>query len=961
MALNIKQQIENIDKSIQWMKEYRPEHYDTRFLQLVEERRKLRILENAERSNPGIAAFGQSQVGKSYLMNCILQDGGTPFLVESPKGSHNFVHEINPIGDGAEATGVITRFTAYNRHPEDYSRELPIRMRTLSVRDILIIICESYFNQFTDFTLESESEIIDFCDSICDKYKSQPDCAQAVLTADDMLEMKLYFKQHVNKAQVFSGKTAFFERLALVINKIPVSEYINIFSILWHHEALFTRLFKTSISILQKLQFAEYVYLPITAVLHEGVKAGTIMSVSCLKLLYEEESKDYMTEVFGGVASDFVKLGTFTKSEICTICAEVVLKIEESFMKSTGRYDMRNVKDECTRLLTSGEITMSVLNNADLLDFPGARPSEMGLLKRLSELQEEKVNEALMYSFLRGKVEYLFNKYNEEQAINILLFCHHLENNNATQMQHLLEQWVNNYVGDTPEKRAALIRQMEVSPLFYIGTMWNKNLESHVNATTGNTPKAILNRWKSRFTEILLGQCFHAHEVDWVKNWNGVGSPFNNCYMLRDFIYSKNIYTGFSETGKEQSMSISEDYYELMREIFCQYNEETHLFSNPQLAWDASASIGNDGSLYIIEQLSKVAAKINPSRESQMQQRYATIVHNLCQIMKEYYVSDDTTELLSENIRKANGIFREIEFTCQNSPDYFGHLLQALQFTEAESFKEVHRLMPELGKAVHESDKIQDYELIRKRCYHFEGCTSESEKWDMFIKAYRFSNQAEADEYLKMKNISAGKLFKGETLKRKNSAIISDSLIKQWQENIRGVKFMNAYAGAGKIEEIVLSNLVDCVVTTAQSVRLVERIEEEISDYVDILNTSNINEDLIADMIATAISDFVMDFGHRYLSGEQIQTSRRVAQEMNLPCYIWTEKERKEHFEVDEMTELFNAILTSSERYTPAYEANYNTWLEYMYIAFIAHVNVPDYNREANEELKTILDGLKNG
>ena len=104
-----------------------------------------------------------------------------------------------------------------------------------------------------------------------------------------------------------------------------------------------------------------------------------------------------------------------------------------------------------------------------------------------------------------------------------------------------------------------------------------------------------------------------------------------------------------------------------------------------------------------------------------------------------------------------------------------------------------------------------------------------------------------------------------------------------------------------------------------------------------------------------------MDFGYRYLSDEQIKTSQRVAKEQNLSCFIWTERERKEHFEEDGMTVLFNEILSSSERYTPAYEANYNTWLEYMYIAFIAHINVPDYDREANDKLKEILDSLKNG
>ena len=38
----------------------------------------------------------------------------------------------------------------------------------------------------------------------------------------------------------------------------------------------------------------------------------------------------------------------------------------------------------------------------------------------------------------------------------------------------------------------------------------------------------------------------------------------------------------------------------------------------------------------------------------------------------------------------------------------------------------------------------------------------------------------------------------------------------------------------------------------------------------------------------------------------------------------------------------------------------YNNWIEYMYVAFIAHLEIRDYNHEANNKLKVILDELKN-
>lgn len=960
MESSAKKLIDNINEGLAWIKKNKPEQYNRRFLQLVEERRKLRILANAELNNPGIAAFGQSQVGKSYLMNCILQDGNTPFMVDAPDEEHrvkehNFIDEINPIGGGQEATGVVTRFSSFSRNPESYSPEYPIRFRSLSVKDIILIICDSYFNDFDDYTTAGEVELLQRCESLYEKYISNAVQAFPVLIADDILDIKLYFKQHINNAQVYSVKTPFFDNLAQIIDKVPISDYISIFSILWNNEVEFTNLFNTCLNILQRLQFCEYVYLPISAVLHGGVKQDTIMSVSCLQLLYSSEASKYATEVYVGNPADLHHVGTFTKSELCTVCSEVIIKIKEQFLNSTGKYDTRDLAPETLAYLTKEEISMSILKDCDLLDFPGARAREKGKLEKLANNKE-----TLMYSFLRGKVAYLFNKYNEEKAINILLYCHNNRNNDATEMWQLLNKWVEEYVGDTPEKRADFIEKTEVSPLFHIGTMFNTDLEKSENKIVGNTETGILNRWNQRFWDLLLQKCFHKQDVQWVDKWTGNNRPFQNNYMLRDFSYSKNIYSGYEDTGVEQGMIIERTYYETMRRTFCKCSEEVHhLFANPGLSWDVAASIGNDGALYIIEQLSKVAAKISIARETQIADQIGNARDVCYEILHDFHVSDDTSVLLAENIRKAHSIFRELEFTCQALPEYFGHLLQALQLTEAESFRELHQLIPTLASAVNDSSVIVDYELVRERCNNFKDCKNEHEKWACLMSAYQIANQKDAEEFLLKKGVDAKKLFQGETLKRKNSAVISNHLVTLWEKKISGVQFANSFAGKDRMDEIVMTYLTSCLVSTAKNVQLVQHIEAEIADYVNILNTAKINESLIADMVATTISDFVMDFGYRYLAPDVVMRTRRVSDEHHLSCFEWVEKERTESFDEDGMTQLFSDILSSANQFTPAYKATYNSWLNYLYIAFIAYLNVPDYDHEANEKLNTILEKLK--
>ena len=69
MASDIKTQIENINNSLAWIRRHHPEHYEQRFLQLVEERRKLRKIAEAEKDNPAIAAGVNTYDGKVTCKN----------------------------------------------------------------------------------------------------------------------------------------------------------------------------------------------------------------------------------------------------------------------------------------------------------------------------------------------------------------------------------------------------------------------------------------------------------------------------------------------------------------------------------------------------------------------------------------------------------------------------------------------------------------------------------------------------------------------------------------------------------------------------------------------------------------------------------------------------------------------------------------------------------------------------
>ena len=150
MIPDIQNYIKQCDNAIDWVAKYKPEQFDQLFLKIVDNRRVLKQLEGTLSNNPAIAAYGVSQVGKSYLMSNLLQDKGKPFIVHSDRKDYDFINEMNPRTIKTEATGVVTRFSSFKSCPDRYKEQHPIMMRVLNVADLALIFTEGYFNDVAD-------------------------------------------------------------------------------------------------------------------------------------------------------------------------------------------------------------------------------------------------------------------------------------------------------------------------------------------------------------------------------------------------------------------------------------------------------------------------------------------------------------------------------------------------------------------------------------------------------------------------------------------------------------------------------------------------------------------------------------------------------------------------------------------------------------------------------------------
>lgn len=974
----IQEKIDLITRSLEWIKEYKNESYQQKFLRLVPLRCELRKMMLAKEENPAIAAYGESQKGKSYLMGNLLQKNGNPFMVRCDGKEYDFVAQINPIGDKREATGVVTRFTSYLGHEDRVSEKYPARMKVMSVANIVTILLDGYFNDILDDQRYSDKDIQDKADKIYDKYINR-EPIQNEITEDDIIDIKLYLQRFVNRSKVsaFCDNTDFFNKIALVIRHIPLNECVNVFSILWHDNKDLTELFIRLLRCLQKMKFAKVIYLPIEAVLHEGMNKNTIMSVECLNGLYSNNELPLYSDIYVKNEDGFERLTNFDKSELSALCLEVSFKVDVEYLDDKAEYyfDENNAgkagfmsKSVYAKLTQDGKYISKrrLLEVSDLLDFPGAKNREQMKEETLNRTDEETQQSNLVKLFLRGKVSFLFNHFSDSKVINILMFCHNAEDVKVTQMYNVINEWIKTYVGDTVEKRKKTIQLAgNIAPFFAIGTMFNIDMTKKGNPAA-NSDASLQERWKGRFSKVMYQDCFHAGtDVDWFKNWSDKGVYFDNVFILRDFKYSgcngqgNNLYEGYDEDSgnlRETKLALPEDYYErLTRSFITDTNNVGRFFSDPEVTWETTATMNNDGSLYIIQKLCTVAIKMRDVRESQFHSRISEISNEAYSIVKDFYQKDNDDGKLEYHFDRAIDVLSEFDTDSNNS--FFGKLIDMLQISEKEAYVRVHEII-ESPQLIEDTHTVPPHEQVIKR---LPQCNSEDEVLEHFANVYHKESKEKAKEYLNSKDIDPKDLITGNKVgKRTISYLISDFVLQYWKEKIGSAAFLSMITSNSKFDMGVMSDLISNIFDMIEVSDLVNKMSESISDVVNVVAIGTANEFYVADVLRHMINTFVTDLGVSLLDDSKTIEIKNVAELLNVPVRGYIDRHEKTEFNEEELTDMFSKLAANSEGITPSYDKHYHQWLEYMFLSYIATAGkiTKIENKAANDKIGNIISKL---
>ena len=614
----------------------------------------------AMRDKPSVAAYGESQMGKSYLISAMLGERKNRFRLSDGKESYDFIDEINPSDPNSknEATGIVTRFLR-RRTGQQAPENGWLRVRLLSVADLVLILAEAWCIE-TNRPAEDLHQYL----SMVEEHKKAIRLQASPVGTPFISEIDLAYIQESLEAGdarlnhiVTSGIFTF---LRGAHGRVDRADMISLIKLVWNNNEHFNKLFDDLIKYREELGASDSCLVEFESIIR---KSGTLLDVQRLEEMYTPKNKKDFPDHKPDLkvrTSDGREL-TMPKSFFSALTAELEVDVD-----SAGRIDNR-----------------SFLDNLDILDFPGLKGSlhmGMSILGAGSNMA---------YVFRRGKVTYLFRMYSSTKRISLLLFCQNHNDYTVGTLGEVLQNWIYTNIGTSPTERSAVEKDMHGSPLLVISTYFNQNLE------TGNEHADLNERWYRRFVSVLSTQVLKSNDLPdhWFNNWtDGV---FRNIFLLRDFKFSKSIFN--EPTNEEDAEGGAKDphFLERLEKSFLSNSFVLERFGEDRAKkqWAEAATPNNDGTRPIIESLKAMAPEAATARNAKFCRNIDVLKKQLLMQIDEEYKSDDPAKASAKAKKDAAAIVRAIDREQSKNSLFFTRLLYSLAIPEIRVREKVFAIL----------------------------------------------------------------------------------------------------------------------------------------------------------------------------------------------------------------------------------------------------------------------------
>ncbi|MFO0741917.1 MAG: virulence factor SrfC family protein [Labilithrix sp.] len=613
---------------------------------------RARKLRRAWARKQSLGLFGPSQAGKSFLVGAMLSHELGSLEVLGRSGAVDFLKQINP-AKGVESTGVVTRFSA---QPAPPLRRGDFYCELLSLESVLQSMATGFLVECTSPAVDADRVERTLREA---RLQAGPPASPIYARAWETVWHELTKKYQ--DRHPYLNELRRHPALKTGIDVVTAAGWQLVYSLLWGGPGYakdIDSLMRTLVTGIEQLGYADAVEVGL-----EHVRASSdrpsVIDASCLNALGTSRTVVPATTIDGrDVALD--------PGVLAALIAEIRLPLRA--------------------------VPGSLLDKADLLDFPGGRA-----LKGINgfgpaELNTGKLENAIEV-YKRGKLTFLFEQYSVDREITALLLCSPGPTKpEAIQLQSQVESWLAIRHGSPTPKDP---KEIEAPSLFMALTKFDMSL----GALRSDNAK---DRWDSRVEEACI-DFWARSQSSWLHNWGAKGRPFTNLFWIRN-----------PYSDQMQALKPGDSDYETVKQGYLAARAVSTYISQPADKWaavegtDPSNNLPKSGIPLLATHLKTKLAEDIKGKELSAEAR--AIRSELLSVLKALTPSRDETEAKARRIEEAKQLVDAMDKEMQRRSsgavfgEFVNHIVPPENEVEAEVRKVLDAVLPMSIKA---SDKVK--------------------------------------------------------------------------------------------------------------------------------------------------------------------------------------------------------------------------------------------------------------
>ncbi|MBQ7617808.1 MAG: type III effector HopL1 [Desulfovibrio sp.] len=601
--------------------------------------RLFKRIAQASRRKMCAGVFGPSQAGKSYLISALARDDQGSLSALFGEARHDFILEINPEG-GKESTGLVTRFTM--SLPVTAPSTHPVVIRLLSETDLVKILANTYFAD-CEHKEEPQSKIEETLKALEAEAEGSAHSTN-LLELDYFEDLREYlYRDFRSKSRVQLLEQTYWERALKIGPKLELALRLKLYALIWDEIPEYTELLALLLENLGKLNFPDYAFAPLEALIP---RATSIIDVASLEGLTESKEQNLQLLSLDG------RKALLPRAVVTALTAELTIVMEH--------------------------LPAPYFETMDLLDFPGYRSRY-----KIDDIRRELKKPGLLKEmFLRGKVAYLFQRYCMERELTSMLLCIGPSNQEVQDLPAVINDWVISTHGATPAKRSE-----HLASLFLILTKFDLEFEQKKGAPS------VESRWDNRLHASLLD--FFGKQHDWPRLWDDQGA-FRNLFFLRNPNFRFDAVLEYDSEGFELAIRPEmQGYVEELKQAFLHSSLVAAHFAEPLASWEAAMRLNDGGITRIREALRPLQ---DPKLKlEQLTQSLRDEASQILRRLKVFYRASDTEALLRQKMALVKIFFTRFG-ALEKHQKRMGLFLRSLTVNDVE----LYELYPEAQRRYHE-------------------------------------------------------------------------------------------------------------------------------------------------------------------------------------------------------------------------------------------------------------------